>query len=136
VRVRASTVCRYQDRLLTVRAIDPASKQNYLFLPGGGVEPNELHAAAAVRETMEETGYRIKVVGEPLVLAYRFIWSGKPFDCLTFFFRGEFVDPTETPAPTLDDDSNMHGMEWAPVDQIDTVFGYHDAILQAVRKLA
>ena len=25
--------------LLTVRAVDPASKQNYLFLPGGGVEP-------------------------------------------------------------------------------------------------
>jgi 8-oxo-dGTP pyrophosphatase MutT (NUDIX family) len=119
-----------------VRAIDPASKQNYLFLPGGGVESNEPHAAAAVRETLEETGYRITVVGQPLVRAYRFIWGGKPFDCLTSFFRGEFVDPNEEPAPPLDDDPNLHGIEWAPIDQIEKVFGYHDTILEAVRKFA
>jgi len=135
VRVRASAVCRHHDRLLTVRAIDPVSKQNYLFLPGGGVELNELHAAAAVRETLEETGYRITVVGRPLVLAYRFIWSGKPFDCLTSFFRGEFVDPEASPVATLDDDPSLHGIDWVPIDQIDEVFAYHDAILEAVRKL-
>jgi 8-oxo-dGTP pyrophosphatase MutT (NUDIX family) len=121
---------------LTVRAIDPASRQNYLFLPGGGVEQNELHAVAAVRETLEETGYRITVVDPPLVRAYRFIWGGKPFDCLTSFFRGEFIAPTETPAPTLDDDPNLHGIDWVPVDQIDQVFAYNETILQAVRKLA
>ncbi len=119
-----------------MRATDPTSKQNYLFLPGGGVEPDEPHTVAAVRETLEETGYRITVVGEPLVLAYRFIWGGKPFDCLTSFFRGEFVDPTAAPIARLDDDPNLHGIDWVPIDQIDKVFAYHDTILQAVRKLA
>jgi 8-oxo-(d)GTP phosphatase len=112
------------------------SKQRYLFLPGGGVEPNESPAVAAVRETLEETGYRITVVGPPLVLAYQFIWNGKPWDCSTSFFRGKFIDPAEKPAKTLDDDPNLHGIEWAPIDQIDSIFSYHDTILEAIRKLA
>ena len=73
------------------------SKQRYLFLPGGGVEPNEPPAVAAVRETLEETGYHIEVVGPPLVLAYQFIWNGKPWDCLTSFFRGSSSTPLSSP---------------------------------------
>ena len=39
VRVRSSVVCRQGDRLLTLRAVEPASKAHLLILPGGAIEP-------------------------------------------------------------------------------------------------
>lgn len=46
-------------RVLLIRAFDPADLPagRWYEIPGGGVEPGEDTAAAAVRETVEETGY-------------------------------------------------------------------------------
>lgn len=46
-------------RVLLIRAYDPADRPagEWFEIPGGGVEPGEDTAAAAVRETLEETGY-------------------------------------------------------------------------------
>lgn len=41
-----------------------ARKDDYYRLPGGGIEDDEDHAVAAVREAKEETGCIIKVDGE------------------------------------------------------------------------
>src|SRR5437016_3693264 len=103
-RTRASVVCRRGDELLTVRAADPVTGRQYLFLPGGAVEPGESPAAAAARETLEETGYRVAVepAGE-VVADYCFRWSGKDYDCRTHFFRAVLVDPAAAPA-LVDDD--------------------------------
>ncbi len=55
-------------RVLLLRARDPAEPDTgeWLEVPGGGVEPGESTAAAARRETAEETGYRVPAaaVGE------------------------------------------------------------------------
>lgn len=54
-------------------------------LPGGGVESGELPDEAAVRETFEETGLKIKIVD--MVGVY-----GKPYrDEFIFVFRGKIV---------------------------------------------
>jgi tRNA(adenine34) deaminase len=135
VRHRASVVCQDNNHLLTVRAIDPVGDTHYLFLPGGAIEPSDASpAAAAVRETLEETGYTVRLIGEPLALDYQFLWSGKLYDCRTHFFRAELVDPKAKPVEVLFDPL-LHGVEWLPIEHIDERFAYHATIHDAVRRL-
>ncbi len=42
---------------------------DWLVLPGGGLEPGETHAACAVREIREETGFLVEAEEEFLVLS-------------------------------------------------------------------
>lgn len=133
-RLRASVACRRGDEVLTVRAVDPVSGQRYLFLPGGAIETGESSAEAAIRETWEETGYRVAVAGEPMVRDYVFVWAGKTYDCHTYFFRANLSDPAVA-AAEVHDEAYLTGVEWVRVDRVDEVFAYHPAILQVVKKL-
>lgn len=58
------------ERVLLVPVTDPEG--SWWDLPGGGVEPGETTVVAAVRETLEETGYAVPVelVGPPC-------WTGE-----------------------------------------------------------
>ena len=73
------------DRVLLLRARDPFSpaKGEWWELPGGGMEPGESSAAAALREIVEETGLRDVEVG-PCVWQHdaRFTFAGLRFDQL------------------------------------------------------
>jgi 8-oxo-dGTP pyrophosphatase MutT (NUDIX family) len=135
IRHRASTVCRWDNRLLTVRATDPVSGRDYLFLPGGGIEPGESPAQAAVRETLEETGHAVRLIGQPIIAEYSFDWTAKCYRCHTHFFAAELVDPGSPPREILRDDPSLHGTEWIDVQRIEEVFAYHAVIGDAVRKL-
>ena len=134
VRVRASAVCRRGDALLTVRAIDPVGGRRYLFLPGGAIEPGETPAAAAERETLEETGHAVTI--DPAVAAversYTFDWAGRTVACHTTFCRARLVDPTAA-ARVVRDADYLHGVEWVDLSRLDEAFDYHDTIRDAVR---
>jgi 8-oxo-dGTP pyrophosphatase MutT (NUDIX family) len=51
--------------LFLTKAPDTSGVSRWLT-PGGGVDPGENHAQAAVRELFEETGLRVDSVGEPV----------------------------------------------------------------------
>jgi 8-oxo-dGTP diphosphatase len=66
----ASAALIVDDRLLLVREGEGADRRRW-NLPGGKVRAGEPLAAAAVRETREETGYRIALDGLAGVYPYR-----------------------------------------------------------------
>jgi 8-oxo-dGTP pyrophosphatase MutT (NUDIX family) len=55
-------LCVSQGQLLLVLHHDPATDRRYWVLPGGGREPGETLAAAAVREVYEETGVVVRLI--------------------------------------------------------------------------
>lgn len=68
-RLAARLIVLSGDRLLALRAEDPTDPAvgEWFEIPGGGVEPGETTADAALRETAEETGYLVPAaaVGPP-----------------------------------------------------------------------
>ena len=60
MRNRACGVVIRNDHILLVRHVH--NGRDYWTLPGGGIEENETHSAAAEREVREETGIRISAI--------------------------------------------------------------------------
>jgi 8-oxo-dGTP pyrophosphatase MutT (NUDIX family) len=129
-RVRSSVICVHESTLLVVRMKDPESGQVYLFPPGGMVEAEESPAEAGERETLEETGYKVKVDPKSeLIAKYDFKWSGTVYACTTYCYRASLASlKTEKPvfAPY------QLGAEWLPLNRIHDAFDYHSEIKAAV----
>lgn len=135
-RQRASAVCVDHGELLCVRLRDPATKVARLFVPGGGIDTGESPAGAAERETLEETGYAVRIEPESeLIARYPFVWDGREFDCTTHFFRAWLRSP-RGPALPVRDASYNEGVVWLPLAHFEQAFGYDAAIADAVRALA
>lgn len=132
-RVRASAIVVQGDKILTFRAIDPVNGKEYYFLPGGKIEAHETAPEAVIRETFEETGYRIRVEESSCIdKEYIFQWAGEDFDCLTLFYRGYLLNSLR--AVVKDADYNK-GVEWLPISEIKNVFAYSRSVLEAVESL-
>ena len=139
IRYRASVVVCHQECLLGVKLRDPASGQVRVYLPGGAVEPGERPAAAARRECLEETGFRVSVASGKSaphkVLRYPFEWAGRIVDCRTEFFWGSLRDPGRIPDQVADDSALNLGALWIPFTEIRDVFGYHQGMLDVILRL-
>jgi 8-oxo-dGTP pyrophosphatase MutT (NUDIX family) len=134
-RVRTSVVVVHNGKLLTFFAIDPHSKKEYYFLPGGAIESNETATEAAERETYEETGYKIEVdPGTCLDKDYIFHWNNEDFDCLTFFYRGRLLYPFADPDVVVDASYNK-GVVWIPLGEIADKFSYSEIIRDTLVEL-
>ena len=66
----AAFVVAERDGKIAVVAV--AARNRGLDLPGGGLDPGEPAAAAAVRECAEETGLRVALEAEPFACADQF----------------------------------------------------------------
>jgi tRNA(adenine34) deaminase len=134
-RIRASIVCVHRTHLLCVRLRDPHTRVPRWFVPGGALEHGESPREAAVRETLEETGYRVTIdEARELVLRYPFEWNGITFDVTTHFFRATLVDPEAPPAP-VNDASYHEGVAWLPLAELEAAIGFHAGIYRAVLSL-
>lgn len=132
-RVRTSVVCLHQGKLLGFRAEDPVSKKQYVFLPGGAIEPEETAPEAAIRETLEETGFQVELsTSDSVDKEYLFHWKGEDYDCLTIFYRGLLRSPFQAPVQ----DADYHqGVVWIPENEIESAFSYSAEILEAIKEL-
>ena len=112
--------CRAEDLLLTAFSV------RMMCQPGGHVEPGETPNEAAVRETMEETGLEVEVVGEQEEFdGFSAVDLPKPFNInlheieedhwhLDFQYIAEIVDETEGYEYSDDD------MKWLSKEEIQS----------------
>ncbi|MDG0814732.1 tRNA adenosine(34) deaminase TadA [Bdellovibrio svalbardensis] len=134
-RPRASVIVVHKNKVLGFNAVDPHSGQKYFFMPGGGVETGESAAVAAQRETLEETGYKIRVLEETeFRRKYDFPWNGKINHCDTVFFLGVLDEEWHAPSEVQDADYHR-GVQWIEGKNVDKVFAYNKDILWAAQKL-
>ncbi len=135
VRERASVLVELDEKLLTFRAVDPHSKQEYYFMPGGLIEEGETPANCVERECLEETGYPIRALPENgLIREYDFFWNNQLYWCRTHFLKGEILNPYEAPRKVDDADYNK-GVVWLPQKELDFYFSFNEAIEEVSRKL-
>jgi tRNA(adenine34) deaminase len=133
VRRRVSVVVIHQDCLLAFHAEDPTNGRSYIFVPGGLIEDGESCAEAAVRETVEETGYQIRILPMPAIERhYDFEWDGQLNACETIFLAGELE---HTQAQEINDAHYHRGVTWVPLSKMTEAFSYHKDILEPILTL-
>ena len=88
--------------------LDYPNHIQFWITPGGGVEPGETHAAAAMRELVEETGIHIASLGEPVWEFSRVLRFSN--DDLVTFQEVFFVARVGSPIiqPEQQDESERH----------------------------
>lgn len=129
-RIRTSVVCVHEEKVLLVEMTDPKSGKIYLFPPGGKIEKDESKEEAAQRETLEETGYDVKIEVKSLHESkYIFQWAGKTHDCTTFFFKAILLSEVQRP---FTPEEYQTGVVWLPIKDIKKTFSYHDEIRDAM----
>ena len=72
----AMVLIKLEDKYLGVSRKDD---HNDIGMPGGKCDPNESYADCAIRETLEETGYTIRLLDVPYYKA-----PGLNCDCITY----------------------------------------------------
>jgi 8-oxo-dGTP pyrophosphatase MutT (NUDIX family) len=86
ISVRPSVIVFKGGKLLVVKSM--YGGEGFYVLPGGGVEDSETLPECAVRETLEETGQRIKIDRFAYVNDYIVPEKGR---CLNVFFVGTLI---------------------------------------------
>jgi len=121
--------------MLCVQLRDPSTRVARLFPPGGQVEPQETPAQAALRETLEETGYRVRLLPHRVHIArYPFTWNSQDFAVTTYFYAAGLIDAAATPS-RVDDEDFLEARTWLALEAIPFAFSYDPEILAAVLRV-
>ena len=108
------------DRVLLLRCGEPGRDDRWWITPGGGCEPGENHAQAALREAREELGFDDLELG-PCVWTrtHTFPWLGRTLRQHEHYFvcRTREREPV-THGHTPDELMYLHGHRWWGVPEI------------------
>ena len=132
-RQRSSVFCLHENQLLAIELEDPTTRKRFWSLPGGGVETDETAANAAVRETLEETGYQVRLTNEGFATRYEFRWDGVLYDCTTYWFTAELASTTPG---IVDDAAYLLGNKWLPWPKSKFLFANNPAYNEAFEQFS
>ncbi len=109
------------DRLLLVRLVSPDTGVAFWAPVGGGIEPGETPAQAAVREVAEETGFEGLALG-PQVYSRRvsFTWRGVRVEQAERWYLAHV--PAFTPSDagwTEDEREDISALRWWSAEELE-----------------
>ena len=110
--VTVATVIEDRGRYLLVEERDKFSGEMVFNQPAGHLEPNESLAEAALRETMEETGWRIELSGILGVALYTAPGNG------VTYLRTTFVGKPLCQVEGANLDPDIHATHWLDYEEI------------------
>lgn len=97
---------------------DPATNVELLFPPGGGIEPGERPEETAQRETLEETGVRVRVDASICeTVRYPYPWAGVTYDVTTHYFAAVLDEAFSPTLPVVKDADYNLGASWVAVEE-------------------
>ncbi|WKA54594.1 NUDIX hydrolase [Planococcus shixiaomingii] len=116
-----------KDKVATVKTAN-----GRYFLPGGGIEEQELPEACLERELLEETGHAI-AIGSFIGTAMRFFYSTQNVPTLNdgYFYLARLGEKIQD--PTEED----HFLTWVPVEQLqELLFHEHHywAVMEGLKR--
>jgi 8-oxo-dGTP diphosphatase len=101
----------YGDKILLLHRQDHTSQDNLWGIPGGKLEKNETAFTAAIRETLEETGFDISK--QPIIDMGKVYIKYPKYDYVYYMVK---CKPTENPGDVTINFSEHKGFTWVSVD--------------------
>lgn len=104
------------DAVLLIKSHDPSRSDSgpWWHVPGGGLDPGESPAQAAVREVFEEVGYRLPDPGSPVgVRTTRFTFLGTDIRQRETFFVARVPHRLELDDSSWTEEEKLTTLGWA-----------------------
>jgi len=114
--IRPATIIVDKEKLLLVKS-EYEGKIFYL-LPGGGIKFGETIEEAAIRETLEETGKKIKII-RPVYINEYIDNKDKSRRVLNIFFLSKIIREDET--KLTNDNGKIKSIEWINLDNLRNI---------------